>query len=76
MSDEQEIDGDNSLLLTSEDRANGFSIITDESHNVTLLKRGSPMAWFAATVTEEVVTAFLKLIKDSERSDNKQAGTK
>lgn len=76
MSDEQEIDRDNSLLLTSEDRANGFSIITDESHNVTLLKRGSPMAWFAAMVSEEVIMVFLKLVKDSEQSDNKQAGTK
>lgn len=76
MSGEQEIDRANSLLLMSEDRANGFSMMTDESHNVTLLKRGRPMAWFAATVTEEVIMAFLKLIRDSEQSDNKQAGTK
>ncbi len=76
MSSEHELRRDGSLLLTSEDRANGFSIVVDESHNVTLLKQGRPMAWFAATVTEEVIVAFLELIKDSERSDNKQAGTK
>ncbi len=64
------------MLLTSEDRANGFSIVGDESHNITLLKEGRPMAWFTATVTEEVIMAFLKLIKDSERSDNKYADAK
>ncbi len=76
MNDEQGLDKSDSLLLTSEDRANGFSIARDDHHNTTLLKCGRPMAWFAATVTEEVVIAFLKLIKDSERSDNKQASTK
>lgn len=74
MSDEQEIDRDISLLLASEDRANGFSMIADESNNITLLKCSKPVAWFSAVVTEEVVVAFLKLIKDSERSDNKHAG--
>ncbi len=64
------------LLLTGEDRANGFSIARDDHRNTTLLKWGRPIAWFAATVTEEVVVAFLKLIKDYESSDNKQAGNK
>jgi len=73
---EQGLDKSDSLLLTSQDRANGFSVVRDDHHNTTLLKWGRPMAWFAATVTEEVVVAFLKLIKDYERSDNKQAGTK
>jgi len=63
----------NNALLTSEDRANGFSIVTDESNNITLLKWSKPIAWFSAVVTEEVVVAFLKLIKDSERSDNRHA---
>jgi len=76
MSSEHELHRDDPFLLTSEDRANGFSVVGDKSHNITLLKQGRPMAWFAATVTEEVIVAFLKLIKDSERSDNKQAGTK
>lgn len=69
MGSEHELHRDGSLLLTSEDRANGFSIVGNESHNVTLLKEGSPIAWFAATVTAEVIVAFLKLIKDSKRSD-------
>ncbi len=66
MSGEQEIDRDNSLLLTSEDRAKGFSMITDESNNITLFKCGKLVAWFSAVVTEEIVVAFLKLVKDSE----------
>ncbi len=63
---ERELHRDDSLLLTSEDRASGFSIVGDESNNITLLKQGRPMAWFAAIVTKEVIMAFLKLIKDSE----------
>ncbi len=45
----------NNSLLTSEDRANGFSIVTDESNNIMLLKCSKPVAWFSAVVTEEVV---------------------
>lgn len=73
---EHELQRGDSVLLTSEDKADGFSIVGDESHNITLLKQGRPMAWFAATVTAEVIVAFLKLIRDSEQSDNKWAGNK
>ncbi len=66
MSSENDLHGDDSLLLTSEDKTNGFSIVGDESHNITLFKQGRPMAWFAATVAKEVIMAFLGLIKDSE----------
>lgn len=66
MSSEYKLYGDDSLLLTSEDKANGFSIVGDESHSITLFKQGRPMAWFAATVAKEAIVAFLKLIKDSE----------
>lgn len=76
ISSEHELHRDDSFLLTSEDRADGFSVVRDESHNITLLKQDTPIAWFASTETEEVIVAFLKLIKDSEQSDNKQAGTK
>jgi len=72
-SGKQEVDKVNSLLLPSEDRANGLSIVADDRHNTTLLKWGKRVAWFSAVVTEEVVVAFLKLIKDSERSDNRHA---
>ncbi len=54
------------MLLTSKDRANGFSIVGDESHNITLLKEGRPMAWFSRIVSEKTVNAFVELIKDSE----------
>ena len=62
--------------LSSEDRAAGYSIVADDCNNVTLLRWGKPVARFSAVVTEEVLRGFLKLVKDSERSDNKQAGTK
>lgn len=76
MNGEQGLDKSDLLLLTSQDRAKGFSIARGDHRNTTLLKWGRPIAWFAATVTEEVVLAFLKLIKDYESSDNKQAGNK
>jgi len=68
MSGKQEVDRGNSLLPTSEDRANGFSIVADDRHNTTLLKWGKRVAWFSAAVTEETLRAFLELVKDSERS--------
>ncbi|MBI3040579.1 MAG: hypothetical protein HYY80_02850 [Chloroflexi bacterium] len=75
MSSEHELHRDNSFLLRSEDRANGFSVVRDESHNIILLKQGRPMAWFAAILTKKVIVAFLKLIKDSDRRDNGHADT-
>lgn len=68
MSGEQEIDRGDSLLLTQEDGANGFSIEADEPHKIMLLKWGKPIAWFSAAVTREVLREFLKLVKDCERS--------
>ena len=56
MSSEQEI-------LTDKDRANGFSIVADDCHNMTLLKWGKPVAWFSAVVPGEVLRQFLELIK-------------
>jgi len=61
MADEREVDRGDSLLLTNEDRANGFSIVTDDHHNTTLLKQGKPVAWFSAAVTGEVLKGFLEL---------------
>ncbi len=68
MSGEREVDRGDSLRLTSEDRANGFSIVADARHNTTLLKQGKPIAWFSEAVTEEVLREFLELMKDRERS--------
>jgi len=39
MSGEREVDRGNSLLLTSEDRVDCFSIMADGRGNTTLLKR-------------------------------------
>ncbi len=69
MSSEREVDRSGSLRLTSEDRANGFSIVTDDRHNTMLLKQGKPVAWFSAAVNVngEVLRGFLGLVKDCER---------
>jgi len=68
MKKKQEADRDGSLLLTSKDRADGFSIVAGDCHNITLLKRGKSVAWFSAAVTEETLKGFLELVKDCERS--------
>lgn len=65
-----------SLLLTSVDKAKGFSVVIDDDNNVSLLKLGKPVARFSAIVNEEVILAFLKLIGDSGQNDDKQVGAK
>lgn len=67
---------DASLLLTSVDKAKGFSVVIDDDNNVSLLKLGKPVARFSAIVNEEVILAFLKLIGDSGQNDDKQVGAK
>ena len=69
MSSEQEVDRGGPLLLRSEDRANGFSIVADDCHNIMLFKWDKLDALFSAVVTEETLNAFLELVKDSERSE-------
>lgn len=66
MSGEKEVD--RGFVLTSEDRASGFSIVADDRHNITLSKWGKPVAWFSAAMTREVLREFLELIKDCERN--------
>lgn len=44
---------DSSLLLTNEDRAGGYSIVTDGRHNISLLRWSEPVAWFSAMLSEE-----------------------
>ena len=63
-----EVDRGNSLLLTSKDRVDGFSIMTDGRRNTTLLRWGKLVARFSAAVTGETVRAFLELVKACERS--------
>ena len=67
MSGKQEVDRGDSLL-TNEDRANGFSIVADDHHNITLLQWGKPVAWFSSAVPGEVLRQFLELIKVCERN--------
>ena len=59
---------DSSLLLVSEGRANGFSIVADDRRNTTLLKWDKPVAWFSAAVSEETLGGLLELVKACERS--------
>jgi len=63
-----EVDRGSSLLLTSKDRVDGFSMMADGRRNTTLLRRGKRVAWFSAAGTGETVRAFLELVKDCERS--------
>jgi len=68
ISREQESNEGSSLLLSSEGRADGFSIVCDNRQNITLLKWSKPVAWFSASVTEETLKAFLGIVRDYERS--------
>jgi len=68
ISREQESNEGSSLLLSSEDRVSGFSIVCDNRQNITLLKWSKPVAWFSPAVTGEVLRGFLALVKDCERS--------
>jgi len=54
---------DSSLILTSADRAGGYSIVADERHNISLLRWSKPVAWFSAMLSQETKRAFLELIK-------------
>ena len=68
MSTEQE---SNSLLLSSKDKVDGFYIVTDKGHDITLLRWGQTIGLVcSAMITEEGLKAFLEVMKDFERSDN------
>ena len=72
MSGEQRRDRSDSILLTGADEANGFSIVADNHHNITLLRWGKPLAWFSVAATGEVLKGFLELMKDCEKCENGQ----
>ncbi len=55
-------------FLTTADRANGFSIITDDHRNMTLLKWGKKVAFFSAIVPVKEVRASIELIKFCEKN--------
>ena len=71
MSGKREVDRGNSLLLTSKDRVDGFSIAADGRHNTTLLKRGKRVAWFSAMLSEETIRAFLELTTEKEERNGR-----
>ncbi len=62
------IERGDSLLLMRKDQANGFSTMADGYHNLTLLKEGKLIAWFSRVMSEEVLKAFMELVKDFEKS--------
>jgi len=62
MDTKQRGDREDSELLTSQERANGFSVQLSDSRDITLLKRDKRVAWFSAAVLPETVGAMVKLI--------------
>lgn len=63
MNDKKEFDIDTPFVLSNTDKDNGFSIITDDRHNIILLEWNNPVAWFSAIVTKEVIREFVELMK-------------
>lgn len=59
-----------SLFLSSEDKADGFSIATDKGNNITLLRRNEPVAWFSVAVSREGLKGFLEVVKYFEKREN------
>lgn len=68
MDPEQELEKGNSLLLSSEDGANGFSVAIDNQDNITLLRWDKEIAWFSVALSKETVKQFVELVKYYERS--------
>jgi len=60
------------LLLSDEDRAIGFYIMTDRRDNIALLKQGRRIAWFSASLSKEMVKAVVTLVKEFEREIGKK----
>lgn len=50
-------------ILTTEERNNGFAIVTDNDGNITVSKWGKPFSWFSAVVYGGVVGAFLEVVE-------------
>lgn len=56
----------NPLSLSSEERADGFSVVTGDGNNITLLRWSKPIARFSAALSEETVKVFIRLLKACE----------
>ncbi len=60
-------------LLSSEDKADGFSITFDNYGGVTLLRWGRQIAWFSAAVCGEVLQALVEVVKAVERNERRHS---
>ncbi len=70
---EQDRDKYSYLFLSSEDRANGFAIETDERNNITLLRGSKQLAQFSRALSKETVKVFVRLVRDYELRDERLA---
>jgi len=62
------------LCLSSEDRNNGFFIVVDDYHNITLLRWGRPVAWFSVALSEETLMALVELVKSLPWNGQRERG--
>lgn len=63
MNDKNVIAKEPSFILGNEEKDNGFSLMTDEYHNKTLLKHDEPVAWFSAAMSTDTIREFIDLMK-------------
>lgn len=70
---EQDRDKYSYLFLSSEDRANGFAIETDERNNITLLRGSKQLDQFSRALSKETVKVFVRLVRDYELRDERLA---
>ena len=63
MNDKKESDKDNSIVLSVTEEEKGFSISTDDHHNIILLEWNKPVAWFSAAMPADAIREFIELIK-------------
>ena len=63
MNDKEEFDRITPFVLSSTDKDNGFSIMTDDRHNIILLEWNKPIAWFSAAMSTDVIREFIELMK-------------
>ena len=65
---------DYSLILTDEDKAKGFCVMT-RGGSVMLLKCGKPVAWFSTAISAETMGAMVELARaceETKKSTNKK----
>lgn len=68
MNARQNSDREESEVLMSQGKTNGFSVQLSEGRDITLLKQGRSVAWFSAAVSAEMVKAIASLIASCEKA--------